>query len=288
MGKDLISANNLPALAADSLDSYLAMIAGIPVLSAEEEQKLAAEHFKTRSLEAARKLVLSNLKFVAHIARSYSGYGLNQMDLIQEGNIGLMKAVKRFDPSKNVRLISFAVHWIRAEIHEFVVRNWRIVKIATTKEQRKLFFNLRKRRKSLGWLNREEVQTIAKELKVKPETVVEMDKRLGMPELGFDLPDSVHDDSFTPSQYLEAENANPETLVESSDTIALQNKNMQKALMLLDDRSADIVKSRWLAESKTTLTELAEKHGISAERVRQLEKAAFTKMKDALLATREF
>ena len=288
MKKGLVSANSLPALTGDSLDSYLTAIAGIPVLTAEEEFKLATEHFKTKSLTAARKLVMSNLKFVAHIARSYSGYGLSQMDLIQEGNIGLMKAVKKFDPYKKVRLISFAVHWIRAEIHEFVVRNWRIVKIATTKEQRKLFFNLRKNRKSLGWLNQEEVQNIAKELKVKPQTVVEMDKRLGMPELGFDLPDSVHVDNFTPSQYLKADKANPEDLVEVEDTLDFKNTRIKQALMLLDSRSADIVKSRWLNEPKTTLTDLARKYAVSAERIRQLEKAAFIKMKDALAETIDF
>ncbi len=287
MNKEIASLTKLPVLVADSLDAYLQMIARIPVLTVEEEFEIADEHFKTKSLVAAKKLVMANLKFVAHVARGYSGYGLSQVDLIQEGNIGLMKAVKRFDPSKKVRLISFAVHWIRAEIHEFVIRNWRIVKIATTKEQRKLFFNLRKKRKNLGWLDNAEVQTIAKELNVKPETVIEMDKRLGMPELGFDLPDS-DDDNFAPSQYLQAADADPELLVEASNTIELQSENVQKALLLLDDRSSDIVRSRWLSESKVTLTDLAKKYNISAERVRQLEKAAFGKMQDALVETKTF
>jgi RNA polymerase sigma-32 factor len=282
MSKELTVLNAASMLAIDSVDSYMNAIASIPVLSVEEERELALEYYTTRSLEAARRLTVANLRFVAHIARSYSGYGLSQMDLIQEGNIGLMKAVKKFDPSKNVRLISFAVHWIKSEIHEFIVRNWRMVKIATTKEQRKLFFNLRKNMTRLGWLNEEEVQRIAADLDVRPEAVVEMEKRIGMPDMAFD-PQSDEDSVTAPAHYL-TDGTNPDEAVEYADTEDQRTESMQHALMALDDRSADIVKKRWLDEKKLTLNELASLYGISAERVRQLEQAAFTKMRQLIPA----
>ena len=277
----------LPILVSDSLDAYLQRISDIPVLSREEEYALAVEYKTKQSLEAAQQLILSNLKFVAHVVRGYSGYGLSQVDLIQEGNIGLMKAVKKFDPEKNVRLISFAVHWIRAEIHEFVIRNWRMVKIATTKEQRKLFFNLRKNKKRLGWFNDKEAAVVAEKLNVSTATVLEMDKRMGMPEMGFDLPDHVGADegpSYAPADYLASQDANPELLVADAEEKSTERQDLKYSLSVLDARSRDIVQQRWLQEPKSTLHELAAIYKISAERVRQIEQAAMAKIKSTLEA----
>ncbi len=257
-------------------------------LSADEEYELAVRLHDHDDLEAARQLVLANLRFVAHIARGYSGYGLALPDLIQEGNIGLMKAVKRFDPAVGVRLVSFAVHWIRAEIHEFVIRNWRIVKVATTKQQRKLFFNLRKSKKRLGWFNHEEALTVADDLGVKVETVYEMERRLEGRDVAFDMsPEQDSDDSpnYTPSAFLSSEDSDPATLLERSEWKAQSHQQLMSALHALDDRSRDILESRWLAEKKLTLHQLADRYSISAERIRQLEKNAMKKLKTAMEVT---
>ena len=275
----LIAANSLPVLSNDSLDAYLRNIASIPVLTEAEEYALAQEYQKTKSIKAAQHLVLSNLKFVAHIVRGYSGYGLSQVDLIQEGNIGLMKAIKKFDLKYKVRLISFAVHWIKAEIHEFVIRNWRIVKIATTKEQRKLFFNLRKNKNRLGFVNQQEITEISQKLNVSKKSVAEMDKRMSLPECGFDLPEG-NENSFSPSDYLEASNANPEQILSTNEVD--NQKLIVKSLASLDNRSREIIQQRWLKEPKATLHELAAHFKISAERVRQIEKVAMQKMKSVL------
>ncbi len=273
-------------LSADSLDSYLARIREIPVLSAEEEYDLAMRLKRDNDLEAARRLVLSHLRFVAHIARGYSGYGLPMNDLIQEGNIGLMKAVKRYDPDRKVRLVSFAVHWIRAEIHEFIIRNWRIVKIATTKAQRKMFFNLRSAKKRLGWFSREEVNAVADDLGVTPETVIEMEGRLAAQDVAYDASDSDDDDSYVaaPAAYLEDKSMNPEQHLELSQTSDNNLDQLRMALDGLDERSRDILAKRWLVEEKATLHELADQYGVSAERIRQLEKNALNKLKNAMAA----
>ncbi|HEY5789536.1 MAG TPA: RNA polymerase sigma factor RpoH [Gammaproteobacteria bacterium] len=266
-----------------SLDGYLQAIGQIPVLSAEEERELAERWREQHDLEAARTLVLTHLRFVVHIARGYSGYGLPLGDLVQEGNVGLMKAVKRFDPSLNVRLVSFAVHWIRAEIHEFILRNWRIVKVATTKAQRKLFFNLRKAKQRLGWLNREEVAKVAADLGVRPEQVVEMEARLGSYDTAFDgHADDGDDAPPAPAAYLADLRADPALQVEQDDSERHQRKRLAAALAGLDPRSRQILERRWLQEPKATLKELAEVHGVSLERVRQLEKNALGKLRNAL------
>jgi RNA polymerase sigma-32 factor len=257
------------------------------MLSAEEERDLAIRLREEGDLLAARHLVLSHLRFVVHVARGYSGYGLPQADLIQEGNIGLMKAVKRFDPSVNVRLVSFAVHWIRAEIHEYILRNWRIVKLATTKAQRKLFFNLRKNKKRLGWFSQEEVNTVAKELDVPAATVREMEKRMSAQDASFDgYADADDDNDFRPAPagYLQDMSMEPASQLESDDWEEHNNSRLAEALEDLDERSRDIVQSRWLSEKKATLHDLADKYGISAERIRQLEANAMKKMKGALVA----
>ena len=286
MSKQLIPAqHNLPALAAGSLDSYIATVYRIPVLPAEEERALATSLREHGDLEAARKLVLHNLRFVVQVARGYSGYGLPLADLIQEGNIGLMKAVKRFDPSVGVRLISFAVHWIRAEIHEYILRNWRIVKIATTKAQRKLFFNLRSAKKRLGWLSAEEAETVAADLGVSSREVMEMESRLSNYDMAFD-PDPVdaEDNDFSPSAYLSDDAPDPAARLEAEDWEAHHEARLKTALAELDDRSRDIITWRWLSDDKATLHELAEAYGISAERVRQIESNAMRKLKTAIAA----
>ena len=274
------------AVPSGSLEAYVQGVSRIPMLGAEEERELATRLREKGDINAARQLVLSHLRFVVHIARGYSGYGLPQADLIQEGNIGLMKAVKRFDPSVNVRLVSFAVHWIRAEIHEYILRNWRIVKLATTKAQRKLFFNLRKNKKRLGWFSQAEVENVARELDVPAETVREMEKRMSAHDASFDGYGDGDDDDFqpSPSGYLRDNSMEPSMLLEDEDWEAHNQAMLLAALQDLDERSRDIVQSRWLSEKKTTLHELADKYQISAERIRQLEKNAMTKMKHALVA----
>ena len=273
------------------LNGYIQAVSSISMLSVEEERELAFRLYDEDDLEAARRLVLSHLRFVVHIARSYSGYGLPQADLIQEGNIGLMKAVKRFDPNQGVRLVSFAVHWIKAEIHEFVLRNWRIVKIATTKAQRKLFFNLRSAKKRLSWLNNDEVDAIARDLNVKPEVVREMEGRLTAYDAGFDAAPGEDDESsayLAPVHYLDDTDSDPAVQLEDSDWEDDASRRLQLALAALDERSRDILQRRWLSENKSTLHELAEVYGVSAERIRQLEKNAMKKIRqqigDALVA----
>jgi len=263
-----------------SLGAYIQAVGGISVLSKEDEQALARRFRDNEDLEAARELVMAHLRFVVHIAKGYTGYGLPIGDLIQEGNVGLMKAVKRFDPDFDVRLVSFAVHWIRAEIHEFVLRNWRIVKVATTKAQRKLFFNLRKSKKSLAWLSHAETQAVAKDLGVSPEVVTEMERRLSARDPGFDpLPDVRDDDrAFSPAAYLSSQNADPAVLVEKTDWNDDATSRMREALTTLDERSRHILESRWLTEDKQTLHVLADHFGVSAERIRQIEAAAIKKL----------
>ncbi|MEM8547761.1 MAG: RNA polymerase sigma factor RpoH [Pseudomonadota bacterium] len=266
-----------------SLDAYMQAVSGVPMLSKEEEQGLARDFIDNENLDAARQLVLAHLRFVVHIAKGYSGYGLPVSDLVQEGNVGLMKAVKRFDPSVGVRLVSFAVHWIRAEIHEFVLKNWRVVKVATTKAQRKLFFNLRKAKKNLSWLSHEETAAVARDLGVSPSEVTEMEKRLSARDAAFDLgPNDDDERTFAPAAYLESDNADPALLVESADWQEDASARLATALGDLDDRSRDILQQRWLSEQKSTLHELADRYSVSAERIRQIENAAIKKLKTAL------
>ena len=268
-----------------NLESYIHAIHAIPVLNADEEKQLAQRLKLQEDLEAARQLILHNLRFVVKVARGYNGYGLPLGDLVQEGNVGLMKAVKRFDPDMNVRLISFAVHWIRAEIHEFILRNWKIVKVATTKAQRKLFFNLRSSKQRLGWLSNEEAKSMADELGVTTAEVYEMEKRLSANDVTFDLSPDQDDDegAFAPSQYLAAESADPAETLEAEEWDAYTRDRFQSALNGLDARSKDILAQRWLAEEKATLQDLADKYKVSAERIRQLENAAVNKLKAAVL-----
>jgi RNA polymerase sigma-32 factor len=264
------------------LAAYVRAVNAAPVLSAEEERQLARRFHKDGDLDAARQLVLSNLRYVVRVARGYNGYGLPQADLIQEGNIGLMKAVKHYDPEHGVRLLSFAVHWIRAEIFDFVLRNWRIVKVATTKAQRKLFFNLRKSRTRTGWMNPEEVAKLAADLDVSSATVKEMEGRLGGADVPFDIHDDGDDDDFraSPAGYLKDNRYNPEVMYTASDSESARDAHLSQALANLDARSRDIVTRRWLREDdKPTLHELAAEYGISAERVRQIEKKALTDMR---------
>jgi len=271
--------------AAGSLDQYLQTIGQIPVLSRDEEQSLARRLRDHDDLEAARMLVVSHLRFVVHIAKGYTGYGLPISDLIQEGNVGLMKAVKRFDPDVGVRMVSFAVHWIRAEIHEFVLRNWRLVKVATTKAQRKLFFNLRKAKKNLGWLSLDEAKAVADDLGVSTREVYEMEKRLSARDLSLDpAPDADDEDSFSPTAYLPSPTPDPAQLVEQEDWAQQTGMQLVEAMKTLDDRSRDILQRRWLTEEKDTLHELADEYGISAERVRQVEAAAIGKLRKAMAA----
>ncbi len=266
-----------------SLDAYIQAVGSIPVLSKEDEQAMATRFREDEDLEAARDLVMAHLRFVVHIAKGYTGYGLPLNDLIQEGNVGLMKAVKRFDPNYDVRLVSFAVHWIRAEIHEFVLKNWRIVKVATTKAQRKLFFNLRKAKKSLAWLSADETEAVAKDLGVSAKEVNEMEKRLHSRDAIFDpAPDADDDRNFTPAAYLPSPDADPATLVETADWNSDAKTRMASALEILDDRSRRILEKRWLTENKMTLHELAAEYGISAERIRQLEANAIKKLRNAM------
>lgn len=270
-----------------SLEAYIQAAGQMPMLEADEERELATRLREDGDLEAARRLVMSHLRFVIHIARGYSGYGLAQADLIQEGNVGLMKAVKRFDPTMNVRLVSFAVHWIRAEIHEFILRNWRIVKLATTKAQRKMFFNLRKNKKHLGWFSREELESVAKDLNVTPEIVLEMEKRMSGQDTPFDgYGDTGDDDDYTPSPagYLQDLSHEPSSMLERENTESHNNEKLAQALETLDERSRDILQQRWLSEKKSTLHELATQYNVSAERIRQLEQNAMKKMKSSMIA----
>ncbi len=265
-----------------SLDAYMQAVNAVPVLSAPQERALALRFRESEDLDAARELVLHHLRFVVYVARGYMGYGLPLGDLIQEGNIGLMKAVKRFDPEVGVRLVSFAVHWIKAEIHEFILKNWRIVKVATTKSQRKLFFNLRSSKKRLGWMNRQEVETIARDLKVSPEDVMEMESRLAGQDITFDITPETEDEdsrSVAPASYLTADNnADPALALERTDSETKGEAQLQRALVKLDDRSRHIMQRRWLDENKATLQELADHYGVSAERIRQLENNAIKKL----------
>jgi RNA polymerase sigma-32 factor len=276
-------ANNLPIPSAlGSLDAYIGAVHQIPVLSVEDEQALARRLRDHDDLDAARELVISHLRFVVHVARGYNGYGLPLGDLIQEGNIGLMKAIKRFDPNVGVRLVSFAVHWIRAEMHEFILKNWRIVKVATTKAQRKLFFNLRKSKTRLGWLNAEEVRAVAADLNVSEREVMEMESRLSGRDIGFDLSSDEDDDHAppAPAAYLMAREDDPSQAYERADSEDNQLDLLREGLLQLDARSRDIIKRRWLdADNKVTLQELADEYGVSAERIRQVEANALKKMK---------
>ncbi len=266
-----------------SLDAYIQAVGAIAVLSKEDEQALARHFREEEDLQAARDLVMAHLRFVVHIAKGYTGYGLPLSDLIQEGNVGLMKAVKRFDPNYDVRLVSFAVHWIRAEIHEFVLKNWRIVKVATTKAQRKLFFNLRKKKKSLAWLSASETEAVAEDLGVSAKEVTEMEKRLHSRDAIFDpTPDADDERNFTPAAYLPSPDSDPATLVEAADWNEDANARMSSAFNVLDDRSRRILEERWLADKKMTLHDLAAEYGISAERVRQLEVNAIKKLRNAM------
>jgi len=280
--------NNLPVPSAlGSLESYIGAVHQIPVLTVEEEQDLARRLRDDNDLSAAQNLILAHLRFVVHVARGYNGYGLQLGDLIQEGNVGLMKAVKRFDPEMGVRLVSFAVHWIRAEMHEFIIKNWRIVKVATTKAQRKLFFNLRRSKTRLGWLNAEEVRTVAQDLNVSEREVLEMEARLSGRDIGFDAPDDGDDDHAppAPAAYLMAEGEDPAQAYEAADSEADQLGLLREGLARLDARSRDIVKRRWLdPDSKITLQELADEYGVSAERIRQIEANALKKMKAVFAA----
>jgi RNA polymerase sigma-32 factor len=269
-----------------NLSAYVAAVGSIPVLSVERERELAEDLYFNENLEAARELVMSHLRFVVHIARSYSGYGLAEADLIQEGNVGLMKAVKRFNPEKGVRLVSFAVHWIKAEMHEFVLRNWRIVKVATTKAQRKLFFNLRSAKKSLSWLSAEEAQAVADDLGVDVREVNRMESRLSSRDMAFDAPSTVDDDEawHAPQYFLEDKASDPAQQLESEDWQQNSEAQLHEALAELDERSRNILAQRWLAEQKATLHELAQEYGVSAERIRQLEQNAMKKLRVAIAA----
>ena len=269
-----------------NLEGYIQTVSAIPVLTVEQERELAERLFYQEDLEAARQLVLSHLRFVVHIAKSYSGYGLSQADLVQEGNVGLMKAVKRFDPRVGVRLVSFAVHWIKAEMHEFILRNWRIVKVATTKAQRKMFFNLRSAKQSLGWFTNAEVHAVAEDLGVEPKVVREMERRLSAQDAPFDM--GVDDDSEeaykAPAYYLEDQRADPARLLEDAQWGQQSTQKLQDAIGTLDERSRNILVQRWLSEQKSTLHELAAEYQVSAERIRQLEKSAMKKVKALMVA----
>lgn len=284
-GSIMSNALTLPSISSlDSLDQYLRTIKTFPVLSAEEEHELATRYRASNDLEAAKSLIMSHLRLVASIARGYSGYGLPQADLIQEGNIGLMKAVRRFDPERGVRLVSFAMHWIKAEIHEYIVRNWRLVKVATTKAQRKLFFNLRSMKQGMGSLQPDEVAHIARELKVKPEEVLEMESRMGGHEISLEgSNDDDGDEIFSPIAYLQDPGHGPLDTLADEESAHLQSVGLSKALDSLDDRSRRIVEARWLREDQhATLHDLAEEFGVSAERIRQIEQKAMQKMKGVL------
>jgi RNA polymerase sigma-32 factor len=268
-----------------SMESYVSAAFQLPMLSQKEEHDLAVRWQQNKDLEAARQLVMSHLRFVVRIARQYAGYGLPQPDLIQEGTVGLMKAVRRFDPEVGVRLASFAVHWIKAEIHEFILRNWRIVKIATTKAQRKLFFNLRSSKKRLGWFSEQEIRDVASDLGVKPEEVRSMEARLNNYDMAFDAGESGSDDEHVaPVSYLPDMRMEPESIVEAEDTERDENERLYAAMQELDERSQEILRRRWLSEKKATLHELADEYGVSAERIRQIEKAAMNKLQEKIAA----
>jgi RNA polymerase sigma-32 factor len=272
-----------------SFDAYVDTVSRIPVLSRENELDLARRFRNDGDLDAARQLVLSHLRFVLHIARGYAGYGLPMGDLVQEGNVGLMKAVKRFDPTVGVRLVSFAVHWIRAEIHEYVLRNWRLVKVATTKAQRKLFFNLRKYKRNLGWLSAEETSAVARDLGVSEQDVAEMERRLSSRDVSYDpVPDADEDESgsaYSPAAYLPAPDADPAVAVERAEWDDDVSERMTDALASLDDRSREILRARWMDdEQKATLHELADRYGVSAERIRQIEANAIKKLRKLVAA----
>jgi len=280
-----MSLAKMPIVPRGSPEAYVATINNIPLLSAEDEHALAVRYTEGGDLEAAKLLVLSHLRFVVHIARSYNGYGLPQGDLIQEGNIGLMKAVKRFNPDIGVRLVSFAVHWIKAEMHEYVLKNWRIVKVATTKAQRKLFFNLRKNKTGLNWLTADETAAVAKELKVPEAEVRRMEARLYSRDTSFDAPNESDNDAvFAPEHYLEDNRYDPARALEEGQFQAHQEDLLLDAMTSLDDRSKTILKRRWLDDKKATLQELADEYGVSAERIRQIENNAMKKLKTAILA----
>ncbi|MDA9730008.1 RNA polymerase sigma factor RpoH [SAR86 cluster bacterium] len=280
MGKELQSMDiSAPG---QNLEAYLNSIQNIAILSPEEERKLAEDLYYREDLEAARQLVMAHLRFVVHIARGYSGYGLPQADLIQEGNVGLMKAVRKFNPEVGVRLISFAVHWIKSEIHEYVLKNWKIVKVATTKAQRKLFFNLRNKKKDITWLSEDDVKMISNELDVKEDTVREMEQRMSSHDVSFDpysADDSEEGNTYSPADYLTNEDSDPMEIVEKEDFARDQINQLQNAISDLDERSQLILKERWLTDDKPTLHELADKYGISAERIRQIEKKAMEKIR---------
>ena len=286
MSKELVPSHLLVPAGTGSLDAYIQEVNKIPVLTLEEEQSFARSYRDDADLEGARRMVLAHLRFVVHVAKGYTGYGLPLGDLVQEGNIGLMKAVKRFDPDHGVRLVSFAVHWIRAERHEYILRDWRIVKVATTKAQRKLFFNLRKNKKRLGWLNYKEVQSVADALGVKPEVVLEMESRLSGQDVGFDLPPNADDEIpyVAPAAYLESKTADPQMEIEAQNWTEHNNTLLYAGLDGLDERSQDIIRSRWLQDNKMTLQELADRYGVSAERIRQLEANALRKMRASITA----
>lgn len=275
-----------PTTPGQDLTAYIASVNSIAMLTPEQELELAEQYYYEDNVDAARQLVLAHLRFVVHMSKTYSGYGLSQADLIQEGNVGLMKAVKRFNPEVGVRLVSFAVHWIKAEMHEYILRNWRIVKIATTKAQRKLFFNLRSSKKRLGWLNNEEAEAMAQDLGVDAKVVRQMEGRMASYDTAFDA-DSDSDDEAAykaPAYYLEDQSSDLASNVEDSEWEEVTNNSLHAAMSELDDRSKDILNSRWLSENKATLHELADRYGISAERIRQLEKNAMNKIKAKMAA----
>ena len=280
MSTNLLAQNSLSP--GRDLDAYVQTVSAFPILTAERERALAKRFYYEKDLDAARELVLCHLRFVVHLARSYQGYGLPQADLIQEGNVGLMKAVKRFDPNVGVRLVSFAVHWIKAEMHEFILRNWRIVKVATTKAQRKLFFNLRSAKRRLAWLTREETQAVAKELGVPAAEVTRMESRLAGADLAFDGHDTEEDGDCAPAHFLSAEGlagADPAEAISAEQWRESSQQKLAQALSRLDDRSREIIAARFLNDEKPTLTDLANRYGVSAERIRQLEKNALKKMR---------
>ena len=266
-----------------SLDHYIQAVRAVPVLSKEEEFDLATRLHENDDLEAAQRLILSHLRFVVHIARGYTGYGLPLGDLVQEGNVGLMKAVKRFDPNVGVRLVSFAVHWIRAEIHEYVLKNWRLVKVATTKAQRKLFFNLRKAKTRLGWLSNEETRAVAEDLGVSPSEVTRMERRLSGRDVSYDG-SPTEEDEYAPIAYLPSPDSDPADVVEQADWQNDSRRRLGRALAALDDRSRDIVQRRWLVEKKETLHQLAAEYKVSAERIRQIEANAMRKLRGSIAA----
>ena len=286
MSQALITSNFPIPSALGSLDAYIGTVNRFPMLEATEEQDLAWRVRLDNDAAAAKQLIMAHLRFVVHVARGYQGYGLGMADLIQEGNIGLMKAVKRFDPEQGVRLVSFAVHWIKAEIHEFILKNWRMVKVATTKAQRKLFFNLRKSKKRLGWMNNEEVNTVARELKVDPSDVREMEARLNGRDIGFDAPANEDDEHARPSPvaFLVDATVGPAEALLAQDEGDHQVDVLRDGMEKLDQRSRDIVNRRWLADNKATLQELADEYGVSAERIRQIEANAFKKIRALFVA----